>query len=121
MARVVQEERERPYKSMEQRMAAYRQECEARLQEEVQRQVRTLFSVPLQGHQYLAVLINAGRGYSLSKPRVGISMHQNSAVNTRSWHVAACGTNTVMSCHTAYTPAQLPLPVPAKHPARLAS
>ncbi|KAL0053187.1 hypothetical protein WJX82_002174 [Trebouxia sp. C0006] len=34
-----QEERERPYKSMEQRMAAFRQECEARLQEEVQRQV----------------------------------------------------------------------------------
>ncbi|KAA6423584.1 MAG: oral-facial-digital syndrome 1 [Trebouxia sp. A1-2] len=29
------EERERPYKSMEQRMAAYRQECETRLQEEV--------------------------------------------------------------------------------------
>ncbi|KAL0029933.1 hypothetical protein WJX77_008191 [Trebouxia sp. C0004] len=34
-----QEERERPYKSMEQRLAAYRHECEARLQEEVQRQV----------------------------------------------------------------------------------
>ncbi|KAL0036198.1 hypothetical protein WJX79_007778 [Trebouxia sp. C0005] len=35
----IQEERERPYKSMEQRMAAYRQECETRLQEEVRRQV----------------------------------------------------------------------------------
>lgn len=35
----VQEDRERPYKTMEQRLAAYRQECEARLQEEVQRQV----------------------------------------------------------------------------------
>lgn len=35
----VQEDRERPYKTMEQRLATYRQECEARLQEEVQRQV----------------------------------------------------------------------------------
>ncbi len=68
MACVVQEERERPYKSMEQRMAAYRQECEARLQEEVRRQESTLFSVPLQGHQYLAVLTSASRGYSLSNP-----------------------------------------------------
>jgi hypothetical protein len=40
---VVQEERERPYKSMEQRMAAYRQECEARLQQEVHRQASPLF------------------------------------------------------------------------------
>jgi len=39
----VQEERERPYKSMEQRMAAYRQECEARLQQEVHRQASPLF------------------------------------------------------------------------------
>ena len=35
----MQEDRERPYRTMEQRLAAYRQECEARLQEEVQRQV----------------------------------------------------------------------------------
>ena len=35
----LQEERERPYRSMEQRLAAYRQECEARLQDEVRRQV----------------------------------------------------------------------------------
>ncbi len=39
------------------------------------------------------------------QPRVGISMHQKRAVNTRSWLVAACGTHTVMSCHTAWTPA----------------
>ena len=31
---------------MEQRLAAYRQECEARLQEEVQRQVHTHFCKP---------------------------------------------------------------------------
>ena len=36
---LLQEDRERPYKTMEQRLAAYRQECEVRLQEEVQRQV----------------------------------------------------------------------------------
>ncbi len=53
---------------MEQRMAAYRQECEAQLQEEVQRQASTLVSVPLQGHQYLAVLTSAITGYSLSNP-----------------------------------------------------
>ena len=39
----MQEDRERPYKTMEQRLAAYRQECEARLQEEVHRQVHTHF------------------------------------------------------------------------------
>ena len=35
----MQEDRERPNRTMEQRLAAYRQECEARMQEEVQRQV----------------------------------------------------------------------------------
>ena len=35
----MQEERERPYKTMESRLAAYRQECEARLQDELRRQV----------------------------------------------------------------------------------
>ena len=41
-----QEDRERPYKTMERRLAAYRQECEARLQEEVQRQVHTHLCKP---------------------------------------------------------------------------
>lgn len=35
----MQEERERPYKNMEHRLTAYRQECEARLQYELQVQV----------------------------------------------------------------------------------
>lgn len=35
----MQEERERPYKNMELRLTAYRQECEARLQRELQLQV----------------------------------------------------------------------------------
>lgn len=38
MPLVSQEERERPYKNMEQRLAAYRQECEARLQYELHMQ-----------------------------------------------------------------------------------
>ena len=41
---VLQEERERPYRSLEQQMAAYRQECETRLQEEVRRQVQLLLT-----------------------------------------------------------------------------
>lgn len=44
----LQEDRERPYKTMEQRLAAYRQECETRLQEEVQRQVPVSLSRPIE-------------------------------------------------------------------------
>ena len=51
----MQEDRERPYRTMEQRLAAYRQECEARLQEEVQRQVHLKSFVLVQSRYQIAL------------------------------------------------------------------
>ena len=75
----VQEDRERPYKTVEQRLAAYRQECEARLQEEVQRQVHPRIckaawfaqpTLPAQWHPavYLADMIDGVAGVAVIEP-----------------------------------------------------